>query len=216
MGQLDPPLTPIIDTVSGTVSEIGRRYLRILGAAVGALAPTDATYLIARPAGTLSAAVNLGALASGYLKLTTTIGIATPTTVGTIPQGDITGLGAALAALTATIATLRPLAPRVTSVASSATPTPNADTTDLYDLTALAAAAAFVNPTGTPVNFQALAIRIKDNATARALTWGTAYVAGGTALPATTVLSKILTLSFRYNTANALNKWQLIASAQEA
>jgi hypothetical protein len=107
-------------------------------------------------------------------------------------------------------------APRVTSVVSSATPTPDADTTDLYSLTAQTAAAAFVNPTGTPVDGQQLRIRIKDDATARALTWGTAYVAGGVALPSTTVLSKILTLTFLYNTANALNKWQLIASAQEA
>lgn len=105
--------------------------------------------------------------------------------------------------------------PRVTSVASSATPSPNADTDDLYDLTAQAAAAAFADPSGTPVNGQKLMIRIKDNGTARALTWGTAYVAGGVALPSTTVLSKILTLGFIYNTANSLNKWQLVASAQE-
>lgn len=107
-------------------------------------------------------------------------------------------------------------APRATSVVSSATPTPDVDTTDLYSLTALTTAAAFVNPTGTPTNGQRLTIRIKDDATARALTWGTAYVAGGVALPATTVLSKITTLSFIWNSDNALNKWQLIASAQEA
>lgn len=109
-----------------------------------------------------------------------------------------------------------PPAPRVTATTSSATPTPNADTTDAYELTAQAAAAAFGNPAGTPVNFQKLLIRIKDNGTARALTWGSAYVAGGTALPSTTVLSKILTIGFIYNTANALNKWQCVGVAQEA
>jgi hypothetical protein len=106
--------------------------------------------------------------------------------------------------------------PRTVSVTSSATPTPNADVTDLYDVTALAAGATFGNPTGTPLNGQKLIIRIKDNATARALTWGSAYVAGGVALPSTTILSKILTLGFIYNSANALNKWQLVASSQEA
>ena len=105
---------------------------------------------------------------------------------------------------------------RVTTATTSATPTPNADTTDLYALTALAEAAAFGAPTGTPVNGQKLMIRIKDNATARALTWNAAYAAGGTALPSTTVLSKILTLGFIYNTDNSLNKWQCVASAQEA
>jgi hypothetical protein len=104
----------------------------------------------------------------------------------------------------------------VTSLTSSATPTPNADTDDLLDITAQAAAAAFGNPTGTPVNGQKLIIRIKDNATARALTWGSAYVAGGVALPSTTILSKILTIGFIYNTANALNKWQCVAASQEA
>lgn len=106
--------------------------------------------------------------------------------------------------------------PRVTATTSSATPTPNADTTDAYELTALAEAAAFGAPTGTPVNFQKLLIRIKDNGTARALTWNAAFVAGGTALPTTTVISKILTVGFIYNTANSLNKWQCVGSQQEA
>lgn len=105
--------------------------------------------------------------------------------------------------------------PRVTSTTSSATPTPNVDTTDLYTLTAQAAAAAFGAPTGTPVNGQKLLVRIKDNGTARALTWNAAYVAGGTSLPTTTVISKILTLGFMYNTDNSLNKWQLLAAQQE-
>lgn len=106
--------------------------------------------------------------------------------------------------------------PRVTSVTTSTTPTPNVDTTDAYDITALASAAAFGAPTGTPQNFQKLLIRIKDDGTARALTWNAAYVAGGTALPSTTVLSKILTIGFIYNTANSLNKWQCVGAAQEA
>lgn len=99
---------------------------------------------------------------------------------------------------------------------SSATPTPDVDTTDLYSLTALAEAAEFGAPTGTPYNGQKLMIRIKDNGTARALTWNAAYVAGGTALPSTTVLSKILHVGFVYNTDNALNKWMCVGSAQEA
>lgn len=115
------------------------------------------------------------------------------------------------------LATKAPLGINATGTTSSATPTPTiAGPMNAYDLTAQAAAAAFANPTGTPVNFDRLIIRIKDNGTARALTWGSAYVAGGVALPSTTVLSKILTLGFIYNTANGLNKWQLVAASQEA
>lgn len=70
--------------------------------------------------------------------------------------------------------------------------------------------------TGTPTNKQTLVFQIKDDGTARAITWGTNFVAGGVALPTTTVISKILTVGFIYNTANSLNKWMCIASAQEA
>lgn len=105
---------------------------------------------------------------------------------------------------------------RVQSVSDAATITPNADTNDCVDITAIAQAFTIANASGTPTNFQKLIIRIKDNGTARAITWGSDYVAGGVALPSTTVISKILTIGFFYNTANSLNKWQCVASAQEA
>ena len=106
--------------------------------------------------------------------------------------------------------------PRVQSVSDAATITPNADTNDCVDITAIAQAFTIANASGTPTNFQKLIIRIKDNGTARAITWGTDYVAGGVALPTTTVISKILNVGFIYDTANSLNKWQCVASAQEA
>lgn len=107
---------------------------------------------------------------------------------------------------------------RVTSLTSSATPTFNTDDCDAVDITALAAAITDMsaNMTGTPTNKQTLLFQIKDNGTARAISWGSGFVAGGVALPTTTVISKILTVGFIYNTANALNKWMCVASAQEA
>lgn len=104
---------------------------------------------------------------------------------------------------------------RVQSVSNSATITPNADNDDCVDITAIAQAFTIATPSGTPTNFQSLIIRIKDNGTARAITWGSGYVAGGVSLPSTTVISKILTIGFIYNTANSLNKWQCVASSQE-
>lgn len=107
----------------------------------------------------------------------------------------------------------RKRAQRVTSEASNATPTPNADTTDVHIITAQAAAATFGAPTGTPTQGQMLIVRIKDNGTARALSWNSG--AGGyrassdLALPTTTTVSKTLYCGFMYNATDS--KWDLLA-----
>lgn len=104
--------------------------------------------------------------------------------------------------------------PVVQNETTAATITPVAGI-DCVDITALASAVTIANPRFDGYNFQKLMIRIKDNGTARAITWGSLYVAGGFPLPSTTILSKIMTLGFQFNTANDLNKWQLIGFAQE-
>lgn len=104
--------------------------------------------------------------------------------------------------------------PRVQTVASSATVTPNADTDDLVAITAQAAALTIANATGTPVQGQKLLIRIKDNGTARAITFGTNYRAMGVALPTTTTANKTMYLGFIWNATDS--KWDLIALTQEA
>ncbi len=114
---------------------------------------------------------------------------------------------------TATLTNKR-ITPRVTSTGSSATPTPNADTDDQYQLTALAATAAFAAPTGTPTDGQPLIIRIKDNGTARALSWNAIYRAVGVTLPTTTVLSKTMYIGMRYNAADT--KYDVLAVSVEA
>jgi hypothetical protein len=106
--------------------------------------------------------------------------------------------------------------PRIVSAASYTTDTGTSldvSTTDLFVITAQAGALLFNSPGGTPVQGQKLMIRIKDNATARALTWNAVFRAMGTALPSTTVLSKTLYLGFIYNSTDT--KWDLVASAQE-
>ena len=107
---------------------------------------------------------------------------------------------------------------RVIAITSSATPTINTDNADAVDITALATAITSMttNLTGTPANKDTLVFEIKDDGTPRAITWGASFVAGGVALPTTTVASKILTVGFMYSTANGLNKWRCTASVQEA
>jgi hypothetical protein len=99
---------------------------------------------------------------------------------------------------------------RIGTTASSAAPAPSADDHDIYTVTALAEAATFSAPSGTPVNGQRIIIRIKDNGTARSLSWNAIYRASSDlALPSTTVLGKTLYLGFIYNSADS--KWDLIA-----
>lgn len=106
--------------------------------------------------------------------------------------------------------------PRITTIASSATPTVNTDNTDAVTITALATAITSMttNLSGTPNNFDRLTYRIKDNGGARAITWGASFIARGTALPTTTVTSKVLTVQFLWNSVTST--WDCIASAQEA
>lgn len=104
--------------------------------------------------------------------------------------------------------------PRVSATTSSSTPTPDADTDDEYNVTALAATATFGAPTGTPVNGQPLIIRIKDNGTARGLSFNSIYRAIGVTLPTTTVISKTMYLGMIYNSADT--KWDVLAVNQEA
>ncbi len=107
--------------------------------------------------------------------------------------------------------------PRIVSAASYTTDTGTSldvSTCDIFIVTAQAGALLFNAPSGTPVQGEKLVIRIKDNGTARALTWNSVFRAMGTALPSTTVLSKTLYLGFIYNSTDT--KWDLIASGQEA
>ncbi|MCL4418375.1 MAG: hypothetical protein M1365_17105 [Actinobacteria bacterium] len=97
----------------------------------------------------------------------------------------------------------------VNTIASSATPTPIvASKRNLFTITALAAVAAFAAPSGTPLEGYTLAIRIKDNGTARALSWNAIYRAGDIALPTTTVLGKTMYLCFIYNSTDT--KWDFV------
>jgi hypothetical protein len=101
--------------------------------------------------------------------------------------------------------------------ASGGTITPTSATTNQYTITALGAAATIAIPSGTPIDGQKLTIRIKDNGTARALTWTTSaggYRIIGTTLPTTTVISKTVYIQCIYNSADSF--WDVIAVAEQA
>ena len=103
--------------------------------------------------------------------------------------------------------------PNVQSVTSAATVTPTT-LNDEVVVTAQAVALALANPTGTALQGKSLIIRIKDNGTARAITYDTQYRAIGITLPTTTVISKTVYLGFIYNSTDT--KWDCIGVAQQA
>lgn len=90
------------------------------------------------------------------------------------------------------------LAPVVQSVASATTVTP-AFGNDLVKITAQAAALNLANPSGTAIDGWGVVIRIKDNGTARAVTYGTQYRPIGVTLPTTTVPNKTMYIAGAWN-----------------
>lgn len=145
---------------------------------------------------------NISALAGS----TTGVFIANTTTPTTAAHWVATGAG-----VTETLTNKR-ITSRVTSITSSATPTVNTDNCDSVDITALATniTSMTTNLSGTPSNFDKLMIRIKDDGTARTITWGASFQSSGIAtLPVTTVVSKVHHIALIYHTS--ISKWVCIA-----
>lgn len=106
--------------------------------------------------------------------------------------------------------------PAIQSVTSASTFTPVAGAAgdDAGVITALAANLTVAAPTGTAVQMQPLILRIKDNGTARTLTWNAIFRAIGVTLPTTTVIGKTLYVGFIYNATDS--KWDCVLVRQEA
>lgn len=109
--------------------------------------------------------------------------------------------------------------PRVLAQASSSSPFAwNSGRYDEYAFTALANALTINADSGNPVDGQKIIFRIKDNGTARALTWTTgsskSFREVGVTLPTTTVINKEVYVGCIYN--SAASRWDAIAVAQEA
>ena len=108
--------------------------------------------------------------------------------------------------------------PTLASATSTATLAWNSNNAQQYHITALAAALTISADAGTPTDAERFIFRIKDNGTARALTWTTgstnSFRAVGVTLPATTVISKTVYVGCVYNAADS--RWDVVAVSQEA
>lgn len=101
------------------------------------------------------------------------------------------------------------------TITSTATLAPNLDNYTSYEVTAQAAALAISAPTGTFADKAIILFFVKDNGTARAITWDAAYVniSGLDALTTTTV-NKWSVVGCVYNASAA--KWQIVSITTEA
>ena len=100
------------------------------------------------------------------------------------------------------------------TTATTVTPVGTVPGDDAVVITALASGLTVNAPSGTPVQMKPLIFRIKDNGTARALTWNAIYRAIQVTLPTTTVVNKTLYVGFLYNATDT--KWDCVFVRQEA
>lgn len=102
------------------------------------------------------------------------------------------------------------ITPRITSTASATSWTIDSDSYDMAIQTALAGDCTINAPSGTPTQGQKLVIRIKDNGSARSLSWNAIFRASSDlSLPTTTTINKTMYLGFFYNDTDT--KWDLLA-----
>jgi hypothetical protein len=151
---------------------------------------------------------------AGVLTLSSSPVISTITNTGTLtlPTDTDTLVGKA----TTDTLTNKRTQKRVYETTSLATLTPEISTYDIFNLTAQAEAINIANhSTSTPVESEMFKVDILPDATPRAITYGTNYVAKhGVALPSVTVASKRLTMIFIW--ISATSKYSITWAGQEA
>lgn len=104
--------------------------------------------------------------------------------------------------------------PRVNTLGTSGTLTMNIASFETTKTGNLTGAVTFAAPSGTAIDGQKHVLRIKDNGTARALSWNAIFRPIGVTLPTTTVANKLTYVGMIYNSADT--KWDVIAVSQEA
>jgi hypothetical protein len=133
---------------------------------------------------------------------------------GALSSADWSAFNSKVSASSTDTLTNKRITARTGTTTSSATPTINTDNVDYYSITALAAAITSftTNLSGTPTIGQTLWISIKDNGTARAITWGASFEASTIALPTTTVINQRLDVAFIWNEFGGTNKWRCVGT----
>jgi len=142
------------------------------------------------------------------------LGHASDTTLSRSSAGVLAVEGVVIPSISSTnTLTNKRITSRVVTTTDDSTAEIDVDVTDQYQLTAMANATT-ISTTGTPTAGQRLIIRLKDNGTARALTWNAVFRAVGITLPTTTTVNKTTYVGCIYNATDT--KWDAVATVTEA
>ncbi len=142
---------------------------------------------------------------AGSSNITTVGNISIPTGASAVTQAS--GTNSTTVATTAFVQAARN--PRIKTQNAVTSFTSAIGSEDFGVITGLTAGLTINNPTGTPVDGQKLMYRIKDNGTARSLSFGAAFRGIIATLPTTTTASKWTYIGFSYNSTDSL--WDMIA-----
>jgi len=164
--------------------------------------------------GTVNAASHT--VGSSFIANTTQLTIATPVSA----NGSVGSAGFVLSSNGATGAPYWRDTVRVNSQTSATSVAIDGTLYDTYVFTALASALNFTASTAA-TNGEKVIVRIKDDGTARGLSWAASSSAGGfrpigLTLPTTTTIGKTLYVGLVYNTDGATALWDAIAYTIEA
>lgn len=196
-----------IDTVSLTLATQTANTVFAGPASGGAATPTFRVLTLASAdfANQGTTTTLLHGNASGNPSFTSVVGGDLSTTIA-IPSGATATTQSANNNSTAisTTAYVDQYVPNYSTTASTSTLTPTVTISDRRNpiyafVTAQAAAITIANESGTLVDGQIVFIRLFDNGTSRAITYGTHYNGGNGTLPASTTTGKDIYLEFIYN-----------------
>lgn len=191
-------------TANGTLTLTGGTGASTSGFATGVTTSGNTKAVNLGTGGASGSTTNIAIGATAGTSTTTLNGTVTVANVSTVSGTVVSNTGAQ------TLTNKRITYRTITAASYTTSVTIPADSVDIFNITAQAGALLFNAPSGTPTEGQVLEIVIKDNGTARPLTWNVVF---DWSPPSTTILGKWKKMFFQWNTTSA--RWNFMRQVDE-